>query len=365
MMSSCALRRRNAQLSQRTSLVARIPSLLFAATFLLAPALLVGAVSPAWAQAETRALLERIERLERDLTVMQRNAARGVASTPAPSGSGSVVITSPALQGQSQPAPAAGPAPVTAEEGDTLARLHLRLSNIEAQMRNMNGQIEEAVFKANAVNQRLDKISADNDLRFREIEQNLAGAPTAAAPHPGPNDKVTLIPPAGAQEPNAGPGAPPRNLGQLTGPEARQAQNRQQQAAAAPPKPPTAKELYDQGLSLHRDGDHAEAEKVLKTFMSTYPKDPLASSAQFWLADTYFQRKEYEQAAILFAEGYKTYPKGNKAPDSLLKLAQSFSALQKKREACIALAQLAAEFPSPAEPIRRGAAVEKNRNGCS
>lgn len=344
--------------------MARFPSLLLAATLsTLTPAILAGAASPAWAQAETRALLERIERLERDLTLVQRNAARGGApAASSGAGTGSMVITSPALQGQSPP-PSGPSVPVTAAEGDTLAKLHLRLSNIEAQMRAMNGQIEEAGYKVNSVNQRLDKIAADNDLRFKEIEQKLAGggvAPNAAAtPQPDPNEKVTLIPPASAA---AGPGAPPRNLGQLSGPDARPGQ---QQAAAAPPKPPTGKELYDQGLSLHRDGDHAEAEKVLKAFMASHPKDPLASSAQFWLADTYFQRKQYEQAAILFAEGYKTYPKGNKAPDSLLKLAQSFSALNKKRESCIALAQLAAEFPSPAEPIRRGAAIERNRNGCN
>ncbi len=359
--------------------MARFPSLVLAVSLALAT---LAASPAAWAQAETRALLERIERLERDLTVMQRlNARGGTAAAPAAGASGAMVLTSPALSGQAGTSSAAplGLAAGDESSGDIVAKLHLRVSNLETQFRTMTGQMDEVGFKINTINQRLDRMSADQDLRFKELEQKLPGAQASAVPPaqtgaaqavpPAQGGAIQLIPPSSVQSGANAPsslGAPPRNLGQLTGSELRQlAPPAQQQAAAAPPKPATAKETYDQALTLHRDGDHAGAERMLRGFMASYAKDPLASSAQYWLADTYYQRKDFEQAAILFAEGYKAYPRGNKAPDSLLKLAQSFSALNKKRESCIALAQLNAEFPTPAEPIKRAAAIERQKSGCT
>ena len=61
---------------------------------------------------------------------------------------------------------------------------------------------------------------------------------------------------------------------------------------------------------------------------------------------TYYVRAAYVQAAEVFLEGYRSDPKGTKAPDSLLKLGMSLSGLDKKREACAAFNKLIKDYRS-------------------
>jgi TolA-binding protein len=61
-----------------------------------------------------------------------------------------------------------------------------------------------------------------------------------------------------------------------------------------------------------------------------------------------------DKAAINYLKGYKQFPKGAKASDSLLKLALTLGELKKKTEACSMLSRLETEFPNrPATSIKR------------
>jgi tol-pal system protein YbgF len=115
---------------------------------------------------------------------------------------------------------------------------------------------------------------------------------------------------------------------------------------------------------LVKQADYPAAEEALRTFIAQHPDDPLAGSAQYWVGETYYARGKYAEAASAFAEGYKRYPKGAKAADDLLKLGMSLARANQKQNACVALAQLDRDFPSPGSAIRDRAMVEKKRLGC-
>jgi tol-pal system protein YbgF len=126
----------------------------------------------------------------------------------------------------------------------------------------------------------------------------------------------------------------------------------------------SASEQYNVAFGLLRHADYPAAEEALRAFVAQHPKDPLAGSAQYWLGETYYARGMYSEAASAFAEGYKNYPKGAKAPDDVLKLAMSLARANQKQNACIAFAQLDREFPNPGSAIKERAMVEKKRLGC-
>ena len=45
------------------------------------------------------------------------------------------------------------------------------------------------------------------------------------------------------------------------------------------------------------------------------PKDPRAANAAYWLGETYYVSKDYQNAAAVFARNYKTYgANSQKAP---------------------------------------------------
>ncbi|KAF8818985.1 tol-pal system protein YbgF [Rickettsia endosymbiont of Cardiosporidium cionae] len=106
---------------------------------------------------------------------------------------------------------------------------------------------------------------------------------------------------------------------------------------------------YEKALAELKSKQFTLAESLFYNFIQKYPENILQSNAMFWYAETFYQRKIYNKAAIHYIKGYKKFPKGNKAADSLLKASFSFSKLNKNLEACKILHQLDLEFPNRSE----------------
>ncbi|MGE3475162.1 MAG: tol-pal system protein YbgF [Rhodospirillaceae bacterium] len=174
---------------------------------------------------------------------------------------------------------------------------------------------------------------------------------------PDPNDMAPVA--EAPAEPAPAPVAPPKvgavNSGQL---------------AMAPPvgevKLPdgTPKVQYDFAFDLLRRNDFARAEAAFRDFLKRHPKDPLAGNAQYWLGETHYVRGDYQQAAVEFMAGYQNYPKTNKGPDNLLKLAMSMSNLGQTQGACTALGRLTKDYPKAPDEVAKPAAAERAKLKC-
>lgn len=297
--------------------------------------IILAAAGPLMAQ-DIKPLLDRIDRLERDVNLLQRQVYRGTSPGGAP-----MAVTPPDAQGA-----------LTSE---------VRVGQLEDQMRTLTGQLEEIHYAIDQLKRRLDTMSSDSDQRFSALER---GAPAAG------QGAAAKAPPAGAAAP--APKGPPEAsgrpgvLGTLRESDAPPAQAPAQQQAAAPATLPsgTPQEQYNYAFGLLRRADYPAAEQSLKSFIQKYPSDPLAGNAQYWLGETYFVRKDYENAATAFAVGYQKYPKSGKAADNLLKLGMSLSNLGKKSEACAAFSRLDRDFPTAPANIKEREATERQQLGC-
>ncbi len=124
------------------------------------------------------------------------------------------------------------------------------------------------------------------------------------------------------------------------------------------------KSEYDLALASLKDGKFEDAERQFSDFIAKYPSSALQSNATFWYAETFYRRELFNKAAVNYLQSYKQYPKGSKAPDSLLKLSYSLASLNKNKEACSMLAKLEQEFPQrPISSIKR-AQEAKDRFQC-
>ncbi len=305
---------------------------------------------------ELRSLLDRMERLERDIGTLNRQLSRG-GKRPLVAGS--------AVSGAGN----AGPA---------IARLDVRLTALDQELRAATGKMEELTYQLDQITRRLDKLVGDVDYRLSVLERARTGAPGAAeAPVSGP-PRLATVPRAPAVEsgaPGASPGfaTPPGILGTITEkdlkaitppPEGRPgpAQPAATETAVLPEGTP--KERYTYAFGLLRQARYDEAEAALRAFIETHGDDPLASNARFWLGDTYYVRGQFHDAAKTFLQGYKADPKGAKAPDDLLKLAMSLARLEKKKDACVTFTKLKKDFPDAPDRIKKAAARERQRSGC-
>jgi len=107
----------------------------------------------------------------------------------------------------------------------------------------------------------------------------------------------------------------------------------------------------------------ADAEQGFKDFVAKYPEHNLAGSAEFKLGETFWAQQDYPAAAQAYMSSYKQWPKGRRAPDSLLKLGLSMARLEKKDQACSLLSSVDTEYPSAIE-VKKRAQAEFKREGC-
>jgi tol-pal system protein YbgF len=167
------------------------------------------------------------------------------------------------------------------------------------------------------------------------------GSPPALTPStPGaPLDLSGLANGTGA--PAAVPGAAPTAPGAGAAP----APGAPVQTASLTPTG-NSKADYDQAYSFITGGRYDLAETSFKSFLTAYPKDPQAGSAEYWLGESYFLRGKYSDAAAAFRTGYQQYPKSDKAPDTLLALGQSLAGMGQRDEACQIYAAGLKQYPA-------------------
>lgn len=327
-------------------------------------ALVVWSAGAAQAQtADLQPLLDRLERLEKDIKVLNRSVYKG----------------------EQPPSEALSAAP----EG-TAARLGVRLTELEEQLRSLTGSMERVSFQVDQVNQRLDQVMADIEFRLGSLEggkpaggaPRVASVPKAASvtavPVEGGNQQVQIgslgsisekdLAAVEASAPKVDEDQEEQTGGKVNVEQAVASQESAtanvQQASVSPAQPATPREQYNDARKLLITGDFDRAEAALKAFVAENPKDPLAANARYWLGETYYVRGDFLQAAETFLTNYQTDPKGPKAPDGLLKLGMALANLDKKQEACATWSKLLKEYPDAATNVRKVADRERKRNGC-
>lgn len=122
---------------------------------------------------------------------------------------------------------------------------------------------------------------------------------------------------------------------------------------------------YDQAMNLMSRAQYAEAQAAFRAYADANPSDTdLAPQAIYWVGNISFVRQDYAPAARAFAEVIKKYPKSTRAPDAMLKLAQSFMGMGQKTEGCTTLGLIKTKYPQ-ASPGTLTQAANLRKTACS
>ncbi|HXS30154.1 MAG TPA: YbgF trimerization domain-containing protein, partial [Steroidobacteraceae bacterium] len=135
----------------------------------------------------------------------------------------------------------------------SLMQMAQRLDAQQEELRKMNGRLEELQNE----NARLQKQQRD---LYADLDKRL-------------NSSATAAPAVAAAGAAAG-------------------------AAAAAPDEQT---LYARGLEQLRTRDYAAAVQSFRTLAATYPNGQMADNTQYWLGETYYARRDYQNAMVAFA----------------------------------------------------------------
>jgi tol-pal system protein YbgF len=186
----------------------------------------------------------------------------------------------------------------------SLLQLSQRIDGLEAQLRQLRGELEELQNSNDMLRKQQRDLYADLDRRLSALQ---AGAKNAAA---GSGDAAT-----GGTGGSAG------------------ADGGGDQSA------------YAHAFDALKSTDYAGAIARFRDFMRTYPQSQLAGNAQYWLGEAFYVTHDYDNAAAAFRAVGEQYPQSPKVPDALLKLGLTQIDQKKLVDARSTLKQVVQRFP--------------------
>ena len=196
------------------------------------------------------------------------------------------------------------------------ADLQANIESVKSEMRSVTGKVEDQGVASKKPAEEIGKLREDTEKRILALDERLQKMQLALD---DANKKI-------------------KELSSQPAPQ-----------TAAKELPQSADTLYLKGMTLYQGGDMPGARGQFTQFLERNPSHELAPNARYWLGETYYSEKNYEQAILEFQEVVKQFPQRDKAPAALLKQALSFKELNDIKSTQYLLKNLVSSYPKSEE----------------
>jgi tol-pal system protein YbgF len=249
-----------------------------------------------------------------------------------------------------------------------ITKQSIQISELQNQIQELTGSIEEVLFSLQTLITNFNNFKADTEMRFSDVNiTTITNNDQAAIPNGNSTLDYDLA---------------PKNLGTLEVPlEDNDSVTSEQEIVATidqeslilieDKKPellilPEGSEVeqYNFSINLLTSGDYEGAEEALKEFIKISKDENLLSNSYFWLAETYYVRENFKDAAKNYLSLYQNHSDSSKAPSGLLKLGISLVKMGQLEQGCASLAKLRISYPETEQSILERGDIEIQRNGC-
>lgn len=209
-----------------------------------------------------------------------------------------------------------------AEQTQTLlksnATLVTKVDSIEDRMNNTQGSVEQTNYRIDRLVQQLTQAQHD-------VDELKASAARAAAPMPpSPPGTLAIVPaPAPSSEVNVTPDTTEN--------------------------PST---LYQTAYRDYQRGNYDLAIAGFRDFVTKFAKSDLADNAAYWIGESLYSQKKYNDAIGQFDRVVNDYPTSDKVPSALLKKGYAYIALGEKAQGIVQLQYVVHEHPKSPEAAK-------------
>ncbi|MCF6221490.1 MAG: tetratricopeptide repeat protein [Robiginitomaculum sp.] len=246
--------------------------------------------------------------------------------------------------------------------GDPAAeRLMQRMDALETSQRSMTGEVERLRYEQSTLQEQVQALasqitliqSANDEMRNRlsavapqtSVRQGSSSAPYSNGRSGGVYAGGTAIPrsPNNAELPASGTNnLGTRNMGLGN----------------------DISKLARVGQDRMNEGDFSGAQRAFQQYLDLNPDARDRGDVYFWLGETYYAKSGFSSAADAYIASMRAAPKGDYAPEAMVKLAATARALGKKDMACKTLASFPVQYPKAVLAVRKKAQIENLRSGC-
>ena len=221
-----------------------------------------------------------------------------------------------------------------------------RVEQMQRDIQQLRGDIEVQTHTLKDMQRRSREQYLDIDRRLQQLESGAPGMPAAVTPPVAPAPVMT--PPGGVDPLDPPPMTRPPGAATI----------------APPPQPLRAgeREAYDNGLAVLREGRYAEAAQAFNQFLVNYPGSSYADNASYWLGETYYVTRDFDQALATFNGLVVQYPNSPKAADSRLKTGYIYYEKKDWKQARQSLQAVVSEYPGSTAARLAGDRLKKMKS---
>ena len=232
---------------------------------------------------------------------------------------------------------------------DNRAMLELfqRMDEIAQEVSQLRGMLEQQDHDLAGLKKRQRELYLDSDQRIRDLEITSNRAPAAAAAETDAGSAVSAPPidvkPQAAIEEvevlapvivSPPPVAVMPHPAEVTAPPITPSVTVSEERAA-----------YQAAFDMLKEGRYKAANTAFNSFLQRYPQSSYAGNAQYWLGESNYVTRQFQQAVMEFQTVLKKYPTSNKVADAMLKLGYTHYELHEFDKATSQLQDLLKAYP--------------------
>ena len=215
---------------------------------------------------------------------------------------------------------------------ESLFKLFDEVEALGTEVRELRGQMEALSHRIDQMEERQRQLYLDADQRLQRIESAAPAQAAGSSPQPGALPAAPTTPTQTAT---------PGQIPPTTTPTA-------QTSDATGVDPYKEQEAYQGAFDLLKSGRYDEAAVAFQQFIAEFPTGSYADNAQYWLGETFYITRRFEQAVQEFERLASTHPTSQKLIHALLKIGYSHDELGNLEEAERVLGELIERHPQSA-----------------
>ncbi|HUL29372.1 MAG TPA: tetratricopeptide repeat protein, partial [Thermodesulfobacteriota bacterium] len=208
---------------------------------------------------------------------------------------------------------------LSAENQKLRTDLLFRIENLQSEIRTLSTGVEEYKDYLNRPSKEIGRVKEDVEGRLKALEERRKNLEEKSKAQ---DEKIKEM------------------EDRLKGMEGKVKQAESEKPAPAKEASPEGKgtspgmgNMYKVAYEAFQKGDMEGARKKFEVFLKQYPNTELSGHAQFWIGETYYQKKDFEKAILEYEKTITKYPEGSKVPAALFKQGLAFLELGDKANA--------------------------------